>query len=157
MRETNTHVYFYTGFLGNWYPAKFKLDGLDFNNTEQAFMYLKARFFNDDLSAVNIWKAKNARESKDLGRLVKNYNDKEWSCVRVGFMIYANYLKFSQNSELREWLLNTGNKTLVEASPIDNIWGVGLGEDNNLILNETNWNGQNLLGKALMEVRKLIK
>jgi len=75
----------------------------------------------------------------------------------LGFMKYVNYLKFTQNLEFRNQLLETENRTLVEASPYDKIWGVGLEETNDLILDEKNWLGQNLLGKALMEVRELIK
>ena len=71
--------------------------------------------------------------------------------------IYVNYLKFSQNEIFKQKLLETGNRILVEASPVDKIWGVGLDENDENILDESKWKGQNLLGKALMEVRKMLK
>jgi ribA/ribD-fused uncharacterized protein len=168
MRTTDTHVYFYTNVFSNWYSTKdikpqFKdpATGIVWNNTEEAFMYYKARFHGDGQTANRIIDHANnylhPSGVKDLGRQVKGYNDKFWSCVRLGYMTYVNYLKFSQNPDFKEQLLATGDKTLVEASPVDGVWGVKLAENDDLILDEKNWNGQNLLGKALMEVRKLLR
>ncbi len=168
MKITNTHIYFYTNYLSNWYPTKEikpqfadQITNLVWNNTEEAFMYYKAIFHNDLETArkINVHSIHRKHPSgvKDLGREVKNYNDKAWQCVRFGYMVYVNYLKFSQNPQFKKDLLNTGNRILVEASPVDGVWGVKLAEDDPLILDEKNWNGQNLLGKALMEVRNLIK
>lgn len=168
MKTTDTHVYFYTNCFSNWYSTKdikpqFRdfLTGLTWNNTEEAFMYYKAVFHNDSETANKIIFHSSRREHplgvKDLGRQVKNFNDKAWGCVRYGYMVYVNYLKYSQNQEFKDLLLLTENKVLVEASPIDRVWGAGLSEKDPLILDEGNWTGQNLLGKALMEVRGLIQ
>jgi ribA/ribD-fused uncharacterized protein len=168
MRMTNTHVYFYTNVFSNWYSTKDiksqfidKITGLTWNNTEEAFMFYKARFFGDSETVNKICFHSNERkhpsEVKFLGRQVKNYNDKDWSCVRLGYMTYVNYLKFTQNDDFKKALLDTGDRILVEASPVDKVWGVGLAEKDDLILDEKNWMGQNLLGKALMEVRELVK
>ncbi len=158
MRITDTHVYFWRGTFSNWYPCKFIDYGYDvtFKTTEQAFMWYKARYFGDNETAQKILLALTPKGAKDLGRLVRNYNDEKWNIVRLDYMISVNLLKFGQNRELKQHLLDTRNRTLVEASPYDKIWGVGLGEDNNLILDQKNWLGENLLGKALMEVRRLL-
>ncbi len=168
MKITNSHIYFYTNCFSNWYSTKdIKIQFTDtitnlyWNNTEEAFMYYKAVFHGDFETAAKIIEhAKHYRHPsgvKDLGRQVKNYNDKAWSCVRLGYMINVNYLKFSQNPEFKDLLLKTGDKILVEASPVDGVWGVKLAENNPLILDEKNWKGLNLLGVALIEVRKMLK
>ncbi len=168
MKITNTHIYFYTNFLSNWYSTKDikpqftdPLTKLTWNNTEEAFMFYKANFHQDFVTANKIVNhaimRRHPREVKDLGREVLDYSDKAWSCVRYGYMVYVNYLKFSQNEDFKKQLLETSDKILVEASPYDAVWGVKLGEDDPLILSEDNWKGLNLLGKALMEVRNKLK
>ena len=157
MKYTDTHVYFWGGPFSNWDNCHFVCGGIKFHNTEQAFMWWKAKFFNDEETAKKIELEFNPSEVKRLGRLVKNYKDDECSVVRMLYMIEVNEQKFNQNPFYKEILIRTENRVLVEASPYDKIWGVGLAEDNPLILDEKNWLGQNLLGKALMEVRKKIK
>lgn len=157
MKITDTHVYFYGkgDIFSNWQPANF-LDPVlqvDFANTEQAFMAYKAFFFQDDAALTKIKQETSASKVKELGRGIRWYNEKAWQAVRYGYMVWVNYLKYSKNKEYKEFLLNTQDKILVEASPYDRVWGVGLGENDPLILDEKNWNGQNLLGKALMDVR----
>lgn len=158
MITTDTHVFFYSGVFSNWYPAKFsyQVGGLQFKNTEQAFMVEKARFFSDRDIMTQILQTPDPREVKALGRKIKNYNDKAWNCVRYGMMVYVNYLKFSQNQELAAELRAVGNRTLVEASPYDKIWGIGLGLGDPEIFTPELWNGQNLLGKALREVQGML-
>jgi len=160
MRETDTHIYFYKGFLSNFVPKDLSIhfDHNIFTNSEQIFMYLKARYFKDQESADKIVsEGKEPRIARNLGQLVKNYSDKEWFKVREGMMFKACYLKFNSNEELKNKLLNTGNKTLVEASPTDQYWGVRLVETDDRILDEKNWKGQNLLGKVLVKVRDKLK
>lgn len=158
---TNTHVYFYGGVFSNWYPCKFTIPAsinipsnkIKVNCAEQAMMYYKAVYFNDIETAMEILDAKHPKAQKKLGRQVKNYNDDMWAKARYDLVVKILKCKFEQNKELRTILMMTGNRTLVEASPYDKIWGVGLGLDDYAIGNEQLWKGQNLLGKALMEVR----
>jgi len=162
MKITDTHVYFYSAnqCFSNWHKCEFK-DILDkkvtFYNSEQAFMWYKADFFHDILIRDRIEKTKDPRQAKELGRAIKNYDDLIWSIHRLSKMTIVNILKFEQNEEFRKELLDTGDRILVEASPYDTIWGVGLMEDDPLILDEKNWKGTNLLGVSLMDVRRLIR
>lgn len=157
---TDTHVFFYGGpaIYSNWYPAKFQdlITGIRFENTEQAFMWQKARFFLDMDIMDEIVGTPNPKEVKLLGRKIRDYDDKAWNCVRYGMMVYVNYLKFSQNNELATQLKAIGNRILVEASPYDKIWGIGLGLEDQEIFTPELWNGQNLLGKALTKVKGML-
>ena len=154
MKITDTHIYFWHGIYSNWYPVEIDSAAGKFANTEQLFMWCKAKFFKDDEILSKILATSNPRDVKALGRLVKNYNDSEWDKVRFDYMVGVNNIKFSQHKYLLDQLLATGDKVIVEASPYDKVWGVGLLEDDPLILDEKNWKGQNLLGKALMKVRE---
>ena len=159
MLITDTHVYFYGGdtVFSNWHsrPNMIKaIGGHTFNNSEQAFMWTKAKFFKDDEIADKILHEPDPRENKKLGRLVKNYNDIEWNKRRVAAMLSVNILKYMQNPDYMQELLKTGDRILVEASPYDTIWGVGLHYTDPLILDEKNWRGENLLGRVLMDIRR---
>lgn len=163
MRVTDTHVYFWGEFLSNWYPARFTeaREGktLEFFNSEQYFMYEKAKAFGDEETAMRIlFEGKNPKQAKSLGRKVKGYSDEVWDKMRYKVMVRANLLKYLQNKDLEKLLLNEefDGKNFVEASPIDRIWGIGCDEATALD-DESNWNGQNLLGKALDEVRSILK
>lgn len=138
------------GEFSNWYLCSFMFMGMRFGSSEQALMWFKARRFGDIEIAEKILKTNNQKEIKDLGRKVKNYDDKIWSSIRFGVMHNILYYKFSQNNVLRDKLLSTGDAELYEASPYDKIWGIG--SDN---VEEVK--GQNLLGKALMEVREALR
>ena len=157
MRTTDTHIFFWGGELSNWYPCIFMVEDKRFNNSEQAFMWLKAKFFKDEEIATAILAETNPRYAKALGRKVKGFQAEPWMVNGYLFMIEANHAKFTQNEDLKEILLSTGDKTLVEASPYDKIWGIGLHWENDDVLDETKWQGMNLLGRALMEVRNVIK
>ena len=152
-RETDTHIYFWGSEFSNWYPCLFIYKGHRFNNSEQAFMWEKAMFFDDDEIAAKLLKETNPKYAKALGRKVRNFDQEMWAVASYPAMIAVNYDKWSSSSHLRELLISTHPKTLVEASPYDKIWGVGLAKDDDRILDKNNWLGMNLLGKALMNVR----
>jgi ribA/ribD-fused uncharacterized protein len=117
-------------------------------------MWWKAVFFQDMAAASRIEKELNPAKVKELGRGIKGYDDKLWECVRLGYMTYCCYLKYSQNADLKSILLDTGDRVLVEASPYDKIWGIGLTEEDAAAGKP--WQGRNLLGQALMDVRRML-
>lgn len=163
MRVTDKHIFFWGEFPSNWYKCHFiaEVDGkeLEFFNSEQYFMWKKAKFFKDeDIAQRILLEGKNPKTAKSLGRLVKNYDDAAWNKVRYDIMVEANMLKYSQNEDLKKQLLSKEfeGKGFIEASPLDRIWGIGRGEEEALD-DESNWRGQNLLGKALDEVRNKLK
>ena len=113
----------------------------------------KARIFEDNEILEKIMKSDNPKQIKDLGRKVKNFNEVVWSKVRDNIIKNGNLAKFLQNENLKKFLLQTENVVIVEASPYDKIWGIGISVDDKAINNPLHWKGQNLLGFALMEVR----
>ena len=156
MRETETHIYFWTNWMSNWTPSNLKIyyDGELFTNSEQIFMYIKAKFFGDENKAGEIVRlGSNPAIAKKLGREVSGYDEEAWSASRFDAMYAAVKAKFESDRVLTKQLMETDTKTLVEASPVDIIWGVGIHEKDDAILDESNWKGQNLLGKVLMKVR----
>lgn len=170
-RITDTHIFFYKKWLSNFGTCKFvwrypyllpeaiDLGKQEFFCTEQAFMWAKALYFRDFECAEKILAQKDSPMAcKNLGRQVKNYDDKEWDKVRYEVMRDVNLAKYQQNKDLYWKLFNSEfhDKTFVEASPIDGIWGVGLELSDDRIVDPKNWNGRNLLGKALTEVRDII-
>jgi ribA/ribD-fused uncharacterized protein len=157
MRITDTHIYFWKGWLSNWIPMNLaiKYDDYEFNTAEQLFMYKKAKFFSDEPIAARIkLLGKHPKDALNYGRKVRGYDDNKWSAVREQMMHDAVYAKFSQYPELKQKLIDTYPKILVEGTPFDPIWGVKISWDDDRILDEKNWNGQNLLGKVLMDVRQ---
>jgi len=162
MKITNKHVFFWGGIFSNWYKCEFdaEIDGkvYHFHNTEQYFMFMKAITFKDMNSANQILKkGKNPKIAKMIGRLVKNFDDDVWHEKKYSIMLDANYLKFSSSKEMKEELLKDEykGKGFVEASPFDKIWGIGISE-NYASDDESSWEGENLLGKVLDDVRNLI-
>ena len=155
-RITDKYVFFWGSEFSNWFECKFKYKNLTFLNSEQAFMWEKAVFFGDTETAALILKTPSPSQSKKLGRNVKNFKEDVW--LREGYviMIAVNMAKFSQNSKLKAILFSTGDKILVEASPTDFIWGIGLYHEDDKVLDEKNWKGQNLLGKAICQAREQI-
>lgn len=130
--------------------------GINYVNAEKFMMMGKAALFGDN----HIFRLMNntdfPKEHKSLGRHVNNFNDDTWDTYCCDIVTIANYLKFSQNEELRNLLINTGNAILIEGSPLDKIWGVGLRFDHPDIQNADRWKGTNYLGQCLMFVRQLI-
>jgi ribA/ribD-fused uncharacterized protein len=141
------------GFLSNFYQTNFSVNGNNFNCSEQYFMKKKQELFNEsnDVLANLIMKETNPKNIKKYGRQVKNFNEEIWNINKYKYMYEGVYAKFTQNPELKQKLLATGKKILVEASPYDKIWGIGFNKSDALN-NKSKW-GQNLLGKVLVEVR----
>jgi ribA/ribD-fused uncharacterized protein len=157
-RVTDTHVFFWSSEFSNWYHCEFEYLGNKFSNSEQAFMSRKAAYFEDwDTFKEIIETGQNPKVAKELGREVKNFNSGQWMEVCLDEMIDVNMAKFTASPYFRDLLESTGDKTIVEASPTDSIWGIGLHWSDDRVLDEKNWKGKNLLGKALMEVRKRLR
>ena len=118
----------------------------------------KAKLFGDSEARDKILQSKHPKQAKELGRMVLGFQDDVWTEKRSEIVVDGNRAKFLQNEDLKEFLIQTRNRILVEASPVDKIWGIGLAEDDLNIENPLKWKGLNLLGFALMEVRdELIK
>lgn len=142
--------------LSQWYPAPFEIDGIKYPTAEHWMMAAKARLFGDGAMLKEILAAPDPKAAKALGRKVQNFDDDLWKSNCRKLVVQGNIAKFSQNKELKKFLLSTGDKVIVEAAPRDQIWGIGMGKDNPKALNPATWRGQNLLGFALMDVREQI-
>lgn len=147
--------FFWNGPFSNWYPAKLTYKNYNFDNSEQAFMWEKAMTFQDFETAEKILQTPAPNKSKALGRTVKNYDEVVWNGKRYQIMFDICLAKFTQNEDLRQEILKHSN--YVEASPYDKIWGIGLGEWDEGIEDPKNWNGLNLLGKVLDDVKNQLK
>lgn len=143
--------------MSQWWPAQFQEDGILYRTAEHYMMIQKAKLFNDEETLLRMIPKESPKDVKDLGRQVRNFNPDIWDKHKFRIVKQANYLKFSQNESLKQFLKQTTNKVLVEASPVDNIWGIGLTEDSEHARNPREWRGENLLGFALMEVRDELK
>lgn len=139
--------------FSQWYPARFEENGHSFATAEHYMMYHKALLFDNHEIAAQILDCNHPSEAKKLGREVVGFNEQTWNAKRFEIVVNANKLKFSQHPELGAFLMATGKRVLVEASPVDKIWGIGLAEDHEFADVPSKWNGLNLLGYALMEVR----
>ena len=141
------------GCFSNWFRRKFVIDDFEYLFVEQYMMAQKAKLFHDSERYTAILRASKQWECKELGKQVKPFDSKVWDAVKYEVVKVANRAKFEQNAELMAKLLNTGNAILAEASPNDAIWGIGLDAAAASEVNPSEWPGQNLLGKILMELR----
>ena len=139
--------------FSQWYEIEFEVDGHRYNCAEQYMMAQKAWLFKDIEIFSKILDARDPKEIKALGREVKNFEPKIWNQHKFEIVVKGNLGKFGDNPELKDYLLSTRDKILVEASPYDKIWGIGMKVETPGIENPSNWKGENLLGFALMEVR----
>lgn len=139
--------------LSQWYESAFVLDGVNYPTAEHYMMASKAKLFNDHENLAKILACQTPAEAKKLGRAVKNFDGETWQQHAFDIVVQANISKFSQNPTLKAFLLATGQTVLVEASPLDTIWGIGLGQDNAKAQDPQTWRGENLLGFALMTAR----
>jgi ribA/ribD-fused uncharacterized protein len=143
--------------FSQWWVAPFEVNGVKFPTAEHWMMYKKAELFDDHTIMERTMLAKSPAEAKKLGRLVNNFNPDVWDSKKFEIVSDGNYYKFLQNELLKEFLQQTGERVIVEASPVDPVWGIGLAADDSKAENPLLWKGENLLGFALMEVRDRLK
>jgi ribA/ribD-fused uncharacterized protein len=143
--------------FSNFAPTPFEYRGITFPTSEHALMASKALVFWDSTRFKMCAKADTPSAAKAYGRRVSPYNEKIWASCRFEIMCDILSEKFAQNEDARNLLTSTGEAKIVECSPTDTVWGVGLPLGSGLWQNEKNWRGQNLLGKALMVVREELK
>ncbi|WP_040702481.1 NADAR family protein [Nocardiopsis ganjiahuensis] len=139
--------------LSQWWAADFTVDGVTYPTAEHFMMAGKARLFGDTEAAERIVAAGHPRDAKTIGREVRGFDQEVWERERFEIVVRGNVAKFGQNEDLRAFLLDTGQRVLVEASPRDRVWGIGMGKENEKAEHPRFWRGRNLLGFALMEVR----
>ncbi|MDQ1048940.1 ribA/ribD-fused uncharacterized protein [Streptomyces sp. V4I2] len=139
--------------LSQWWPSPFTVDGVAYRTAEHWMMASKARLFGDPEAERAAVEARSPAQAKKAGRLVRGFDDAVWERERYGIVVEGSVHKFAAHADLREFLLGTGNRVLVEASPLDRIWGIGLAADDERAGNPELWRGPNLLGFALMEAR----
>jgi ribA/ribD-fused uncharacterized protein len=152
--EKFTYFYRSSSPFSQWYPCSFTVGELHFNSTEQYMMYSKAQLFKDEELGLKILRATTPREQKALGRQVRGFDKAIWEQHCKEIVHRGNWEKFMQNEDLLQALLDTKGTTLVEASPTDRIWGVGLTEEDPRIRRRTTWRGTNWLGEILTNLRE---
>ncbi|MBG0816846.1 NADAR family protein [Planomonospora sp. ID82291] len=145
------------GCLSQWWPADFTVDGVVYRTAEHFMMAGKARLFGDEETAAEIVAAGHPKRAKDLGRRVRGFDERAWQAARSDLVVRGNLAKFAQHPELGGFLLGTGDRVLVEASPVDRIWGIGLAAGDERAGRPETWRGLNLLGFALMQVRQALR
>ncbi|RQP22483.1 NADAR family protein [Piscinibacter terrae] len=140
--------------FSQWYEAPFVVEGTRYTTAEHFMMAGKARLFGDAQAHERIVAAASPNEAKKLGRTVQGFDDVQWKAARFDLVVAGNLAKFSQNAAMGEFLKSTGDRVIVEASPVDKVWGIGTAADEPHAENPLLWKGLNLLGFALMEVRE---
>lgn len=139
--------------FSQWWPASFSIDGVVYKTAEHYMMAEKARLFNNPDILDQIIACQSPGEAKKWGRKVKGFDQNVWEQKRLEIVIKGNLAKFRQHQDLATFLINTNEQILVEASPVDAIWGIGMAADHKDVMQPELWRGLNLLGFALMEVR----
>ncbi|MEV5510915.1 NADAR family protein [Streptomyces orinoci] len=142
------------GCFSQWWPSPFTVDGTGYPTAEHWMMAGKARLFDDAEAEARVLAAGHPKQAKDAGRMVRGFDEETWRRHRFELVVQGSVHKFAQHPELLEYLLGTGRRVLVEASPLDRIWGIGLAADDERAQNPARWKGLNLLGFALMEARQ---
>ncbi len=145
------------GCLSQWWPAALSVNGVVYHSAEHFMMAGKALLFGDAETAVRIREAPHPAAAKALGRQVRGFSEQIWAERRFDLVLTGNLAKFGQHPDLREFLLGTGDRVLVEASPRDRIRGIGRAADDERAMSPGQWLGLNLLGFVLMEVRQRLR
>lgn len=150
-----TYTFFYrtANPFSNFHACTIVKGGHAFHSSEQMFMYGKAMLFGDVVHANDVLKASTPKDAKAIGRRVKPFEPKQWDEYKESLMKWVCCQKFTQNTKLKDKLMSTAGTTLVEASPYDTIWGIGMLESDPDVHDSSKWKGTNLLGKALTHIR----
>jgi ribA/ribD-fused uncharacterized protein len=143
--------------LSQWYLAPFEVDGTRYPTAEHFMMAGKARMFGDGAALARILASEDPSAAKAAGRRVQSFDEARWATARFDLVVAGNIAKFSQHARLRKFLIATGEQVLIEASPRDAVWGIGLGETDPHVIDPNAWPGENLLGFALMQVRDFLR
>jgi ribA/ribD-fused uncharacterized protein len=154
---TEQFVFFWGGWPSQWFKSEFAIDGVTYNCCEQFMMAEKARVFGDEEAEAAILRSANPGKQKAIGRSVRGFDADVWDSVCRGIVYRGNVAKYEQNRQLGEYLLQTGERTIVEASPTDRIWGIGLAQDDPRVHNPAQWRGTNWLGVAIMQARDEVR
>jgi ribA/ribD-fused uncharacterized protein len=163
LTEQEEFTFFWSGPFSQWAKCKFTVRNVEYNCTEQYMMAQKALLFNDDAAYSKIMAERDPRQQKKLGRTIQNFDKATWDQHRYTIVLVGNIAKFSQDADLKQILMETDLTTLVEASPLDDIWGIGLGEKTRdgdpvpEVYDRSQWKGLNLLGQVLTQVREGFK
>ncbi|URA06990.1 GTP cyclohydrolase II [Xanthomonas phage Elanor] len=153
MKEQEQFTPFFGGVFSQWYPSPMVIDGVSYGCAEQYMMAQKARVFGDEQALEAIMATSNPAEQKAIGRQVKGFDRRQWDSVSRDVVMRASLAKFTSDPKLRAQLLLTEGTTLVEASPTDVIWGVGLYENDPRVHDPSQWKGTNWLGQVLNDLR----
>ena len=155
--DRDNFYFFWGGPFSQWGKYPIKIDDVEYCTNEQYMMACKARLFEDKETLDKIMEEKDPKKQKALGRQVKNFDKDKWEKICRDVVYRANYAKFTQHNDLYDFLMNTNSKIIVEASPYDCIWGIGLSVSDERIYDIDKWRGTNWLGEAIMKVRKNIR
>ncbi|MFF6954005.1 NADAR family protein [Streptomyces iakyrus] len=143
--------------LSQWWPAPFTVDGVVYATAEHWMMAEKARLFEDAAAERAALAAGHPAEAKKAGRLVRGFDEATWARERFRIVVEGSVHKFGAHPDLLAYLLGTGDRVLVEASPVDRVWGIGLAASDEAAMDPERWRGPNLLGFALMEARERLR
>jgi ribA/ribD-fused uncharacterized protein len=143
--------------LSQWWPCAFTVDGRRFATAEHYMMWRKAELFGDHEVAEQVLAAPDPRSAKGLGRAVRGFTEERWTAERHAVVLAGSLAKFGQHDDLRALLIDTGDRVLVEASPADAVWGIGVAADDPRAADPQRWPGLNLLGFALTEARERLR
>lgn len=145
------------GCLSQWWPSPFTVAGVEYATAEHWMMAGKARLFEDPEAERRVLAAGHPAEAKKAGRLVRGFDEAVWRRERFAIVVEGSTHKFASDPALRDFLLNTGDRVLVEASPVDRVWGIGLPASDEAATDPERWRGANLLGFALMGARERLR
>lgn len=158
MQRYDKYTFFWSNgsIYSNWHLAPITIDGITYNCCEQYMMAKKAKLFGDMVTWQSVMETPLPREQKALGRQVKNFNPDIWAVIARDVVFRANMAKFTQHNELESAIFETRHTLLVEASPYDTVWGIGMSEEDAIRVGVAHWRGTNWLGQVITEVRESI-